>query len=46
MVILGEDAASEVYKHLPQQEVERITREVAGLKNVTPEIVLAVLEGV
>lgn len=44
MVILGEDAASEVYKHLPQQEVERITREIAGLKNVTPEIVLAVLE--
>jgi flagellar motor switch protein FliG len=44
MVILGEDAASEVYKHLPQEEVERITREIARIKNVTPEVVLAVLE--
>jgi flagellar motor switch protein FliG len=44
MVILGEDAASDIYKHLPHEEVEQITREIAGIKNVTPEVVLTVLE--
>jgi flagellar motor switch protein FliG len=44
MVILGEDAASQIYRHLPQSEVERITQEIANLKHVTPEAALAVLE--
>ncbi|MBZ5679108.1 MAG: flagellar motor switch protein FliG [Acidobacteriia bacterium] len=44
MVILGEDPASQIYRHLPQEQVERITQEIAGLKYVEPEIVLAVLE--
>ena len=26
MVILGEDPASQIYRHLPQEQVERITQ--------------------
>jgi flagellar motor switch protein FliG len=44
MVILGEDAASQIYRHLPQAEVEQITQEIAGLSSVDPRIALAVLE--
>ena len=44
MVLLGEDAASEIYRHLPQPEVELITQEIAGLDYVNPEIGLVVLE--
>jgi flagellar motor switch protein FliG len=44
MVLLGEDAASEMYRHLPQSEVEQITQEIAGLDYVNPEVGLEVLE--
>ena len=44
MVSLGEDAASEIYKHLPQPEVERITQEITTLTSVEPEAGLEVLE--
>jgi flagellar motor switch protein FliG len=44
MVILGEDAASAIYRHLPPAEVEQITREIAGLTSVDAKTVLAVLE--
>jgi len=44
LVILGEDAASEIYRHLPQPEVEQITQEIAVLDNITPESALQVLE--
>jgi flagellar motor switch protein FliG len=44
LVILGEDAASEIYKHLPQTKVEQITQEIAGLDYVAPEIALEILE--
>ncbi len=44
MVILGEDAASQVYRHLPPVEVERITQEIAALRSVDAETALAVLE--
>ena len=43
-VFLGEDAASEIYRHLPPGEVEQITKEISGLDHVSPEIGLAVLE--
>ena len=43
MVLLGEDAASEIYRHLPQGEVERITQEISALDHVNPEAGLAVL---
>lgn len=44
MVLLGEDAASEIYRHLPQVEVEQITQEIAVLDHVSPETALVVLE--
>ncbi len=44
MVILGEDAASKIYKHLPPADVEHITQEIAGLNSVDAETALAVLE--
>lgn len=44
MVMLGEDAASEIYRHLPPEEVERLTEEIALLGSVDAETALAVLE--
>jgi flagellar motor switch protein FliG len=44
MVLLGEDAASNIYRHLAQSEVERITQEIAALEAVNPETALGVLE--
>ncbi len=44
MVLLGEDAASEIYRHLPQAEVESITQEITAIVHVTPEAGLLVLE--
>ena len=44
MVLLGEDAASEIYRHLPPTEVEAVTKEIAGLDYVSPEMALLVLE--
>ena len=43
LVILGEDAASEIYRHLPSAEVEKITGEIAELTSVDAETALAVL---
>jgi flagellar motor switch protein FliG len=44
LVILGEDAASQIYRHLPPAEVELVTREIAELQSVDAETSLAVLE--
>ncbi|MGA7694431.1 MAG: flagellar motor switch protein FliG [Candidatus Sulfotelmatobacter sp.] len=44
MVLLGEDAASDIYRNLPQPEVEQITQEITTLSSVAPETGLAVLE--
>jgi flagellar motor switch protein FliG len=44
MVILGDEAASQIYRHLPQEQVEQITREIASLQHFDPETALAVLE--
>ena len=44
LVMLGEDAASQIYRHLPAGEVERITREIAALPRVEGSVALAVLE--
>jgi flagellar motor switch protein FliG len=44
MVILGEETASQIYRHLGHPDVEEITREVASLKSVEPGAALAVLE--
>jgi len=44
LVILGEDAASEIYRHLPPAEVEKVTSEIAELSSVDSETALAILE--
>jgi flagellar motor switch protein FliG len=44
LVILGEDAASQIYRHLPPAEIEQISRGIAGLKPVDAETALHVLE--
>lgn len=44
MVALGEDAASEIYRHLPPTEVEQVTKEITALDHVNPEAALGVLE--
>ena len=43
-LILGEEQASQVFKHLREDEIEKITREVAGLGTVTTEAGEKVLE--
>lgn len=44
MVLLGEDAASQIYRHLPPSEVEQVTQEITALDYVNPESALVVLE--
>ena len=44
MVLLGEEAAAQIYRHLPPADVEQITREIAGLSPVDADTTLAVLE--
>jgi flagellar motor switch protein FliG len=44
LVLLGEEAASQIYRHLPPAEVEQVTHEIATLKAVDAETALAVLE--
>ncbi len=44
MAIMGEDAASAVYRTLPEKEVEAVTKELAELGRVPTEIVHGVLE--
>jgi flagellar motor switch protein FliG len=38
MVMLGDKAATSVYRHLPQEEVEELTREIARMDVVSPEL--------
>lgn len=44
LVSLGSDVAAEIFKHLSDQEVEKISLEVARLETVEPEERKAVLE--
>jgi len=44
LVILGEDAASQIYRHLPPSSVEQLSQGIAGLNSVDAETVLLVLE--
>ena len=38
MVMLGDKAAASIYRQLPQEEVEELTREIARIGVVSPEI--------
>jgi len=44
MVLLGEEAASHIYRHLPEGDVERLTRRITELERFKPETAVAVLE--
>jgi flagellar motor switch protein FliG len=44
LVVLGEEAASEIYRNLSDQEIQRITQEIADLDYVNPESAAEVLE--
>ncbi len=44
LVLLGEEVATQIYRHLPPPQVEQISHEIAGLNSVDQETSLAVLE--
>lgn len=44
MALVGEDAASEIYRHLPDDDVKHLTQELGELNSVPPETALHVLE--
>lgn len=44
LVILGEEAASQIYRNLPPEAVEQVTREIAALKAVDADMALSTLE--
>lgn len=44
LVLLGEEAASNIYRNLPESDVERLTRRIAELEHFKPEAALSVLE--
>lgn len=44
LVLLGEEIASEIYRNLPDREIENLTQEIATLDYIDPESALGVLE--
>src|SRR5690349_13979735 len=44
MAIMGEDAASAVYKHLTDDEVQTVTRELAEIGRIPTEVAQEILE--
>jgi flagellar motor switch protein FliG len=44
LVLLGEEVASEIYRQLPEQDLEILTQEIAELEYIDPTTALEVLE--
>jgi len=44
LVLLGEESASQIYRHLPEQDLQRLTQGIAALDYIDPPTALAVLE--
>lgn len=44
MVALGPEISAEIFKHLSDNEIERMTLEIAGLNKLTPQMKAVVLE--
>jgi flagellar motor switch protein FliG len=44
LVAIGEELAKEILRALPEQDVQRITEELADLRGITPEISAEILE--
>src|SRR5258708_36600857 len=38
MIMLGDEAASTIYRTLPERDVQDITREIAGMESVAPAV--------
>ena len=44
LVLLGDDVASQIYRNLPEEELQQLTQEIAELKYIDPRTALTVLE--
>jgi flagellar motor switch protein FliG len=44
LVLLGDEVASQIYRNLPERELEQLTQEIAELKYIDPKTALIVLE--
>lgn len=44
LVALGSEKASDIYKHLTEEEIEQLTLEIANMQKVEPEVTDAVIE--
>jgi flagellar motor switch protein FliG len=44
IVLLGEEVASHIYRNLAEQDVHRLTQEIADLDGISPETAVAVLD--
>ena len=44
MVLLGEEVASHIYRHLSDPDVQRLTQQIVDLQRFKPEVALSVLE--
>jgi flagellar motor switch protein FliG len=44
MVLLGEEAAGHIYRHLSETDLHHLTQRIAELQHITPETAMSVLE--
>ncbi len=44
MVAVGDEIGKKIIQNLPENDVQRLTEELAGLKNITPELSFEVVE--
>ena len=44
LVLLGEEMASQIYRHLPEQDLEQLTQAIAELEYIDPPTALSVLD--
>src|SRR5438552_2022309 len=44
LVLLGEDVASQIYRNLPERDLENLTQEIAEIDYIDPQTALAVLQ--
>lgn len=44
LILLGDQASADIIKHLPEDDVQVVTREIARIKKITPEQAEGILE--
>jgi flagellar motor switch protein FliG len=37
LILLGDQASADIIKHLPEDDVQLVSREIARMKKITPE---------